>query len=207
MSQSPIRVLTIGHSTHTIEAFVALLKRHHVTALADVRSAPFSRFNPQFNKDDLERSLKAHGIKYVFLGRELGARSDDPACYEGGRVQYARLAATDLFRSGIERVVRGSEEHCIALMCAEKEPLECHRTLLVARALVEQGIHVFHVLSDGKLEAHADSMERLLDVTGLPHEDMFRSREELLSEALAKQEERIAYVDEKLAAGDRRASR
>lgn len=198
-------VFTIGHSTHTFEAFVALLKQHGVTALADVRSAPFSRFNPQFNKDALERDLKAQGIKYVFLGRELGARSNDRSCYENGRVQYARLARTDLFHLGIERVLHGANEHRIALMCAEKDPLECHRTLLVARALDEQGVPVSHILSDGRLEAHRDAMERLLDVTGLPHEDLFRSRQDLIAQALAQQEERVAYVDEKLAtevAGD-----
>jgi|SRR5271170_791743 len=193
-------VLTVGHSTHPFDAFVKLLKRHEVTALADVRSAPFSRFNPQFNKDALERDLKRYGIKYVFLGRELGARSNDPSCYENGRVQYARLARTDQFRQGIERVMRGAQEHRIALMCAEREPLECHRTLLVAGALEEWGVRVVHILGDGGLETHSDAMERLLDVAGLPREDLFRSREELISQALARQEEKVAYVDEKLTA-------
>ena len=200
MSEQTSLVFTIGHSTHSLEAFLALLQKHGVTAIADVRSAPFSRFNPQFNKDALERSLKAAGIKYVFLGRELGARSDDPSCYENGRVQYGRLAQTALFRSGIERVIRGAQEQRIALMCAEKEPLECHRTLLVARALDQQGIAVAHILSDGRLETHRDAMERLLDVTGLPREDLFRSREDLLAQALARQEVKVAYVDERLAA-------
>lgn len=200
MSEQQAVILTIGHSTHSLEAFVALLRRHGVTVLADVRSAPFSRFNPQFNKDALGRDLKPCGIKYVFLGRELGARSDDRSCYENARVKYARLARTDRFRQGIERVLRGTQAHRIALMCAEREPLECHRTLLVARALDEQGISVAHILGNGVLESHRDAMERLLDVTGLPHEDLFRSREQLISEALARQEEKVAYVDEKLAA-------
>ena len=196
----PIVVFTIGHSTHPLDAFVALLNQHAVTALADVRSAPFSRFNPQFNKNALARELKAHGIKYVFLGRELGARSDDPSCYENGRVQYGRLARTELFKQGIERVMKGSGEHCVVLMCAEKEPLECHRTLLVARALDEQGVEVTHILGDGRLESHRAAMERLLDVTRLPHEDFFRSRAELIAEALARQEDKVAYVDETVAA-------
>lgn len=193
-------VLTIGHSTQPIDAFLELLRKHGVTAVADVRSAPYSRFNPQFNKDALERSLKAVGIKYVFLGRELGARSDDRSSYENGQVRYARLARTDLFQEGVERVIRGTEEHRIALMCAEKEPLECHRTLLVARALDDRGVEVAHILGDGRLEPHREAMERLLDVTGLPRGDMFRSREELIALALARQEEKVAYVDEMLAA-------
>lgn len=196
----PIVVFTIGHSTHPLDAFVSLLKQHAVTALADVRSAPFSRFNPQFNKDALGSDLKPLGIKYVFLGRELGARSDDPSCYENGRVQYTRLARSELFKQGIERVIKGAGEHRIALMCAEKEPLECHRTLLVARALDEQGVEVVHILSDGRLESHRAAMERLLDVTGLPREDLFRSQSDLVAEALARQEQKVAFVDEKLAA-------
>lgn len=199
-AQRSVVVFTIGHSTHSLEAFVALLKRYDVTALADVRSTPFSRFNPQFNKNTLAGDLKVQGIKYVSFERELGGRSDDRSCYEKGRVQYGRLARTELFTQGIERVKRGAEEHRIALMCAEKEPLECHRTLLVARALDKQGVAVMHILGDGRLESHRDAMERLLDVTGLPHEDIFRSHEELIAEALAQQEERVAYVDDTLSA-------
>ena len=136
-----------------------------------------------------------------FLGRELGARPKDRSCYENGRVQYARLARTEAFHSGLDRVMRGAHDQRIALMCAEKEPLECHRTLLVARALVEHGIAVdHHILADGRLETHGDAMVRLLTVLGLPREDLFRSGQELIAQALALQEERIAYVDEKLAA-------
>jgi uncharacterized protein (DUF488 family) len=188
-------VLTIGHSTHSLKVFLDLLRRHSVTAVADVRSSPYSRFNPQFNKETLEGDLKKQGIKYVFMGRELGGRSDDPTCYENGRVKYSLLAQTELFNSGIERLIRGANDYRIALMCAEKDPLQCHRTLLVARALVERGVDVEHILANGKLEFHQAAMERLLDIVGLPHEDLFRSREELVSEALALKEEQVAYVN------------
>jgi uncharacterized protein (DUF488 family) len=200
MNEASEHILTIGHSTHSLERFIALLKRHGVTAVADVRSAPYSRFNPHFNKAELERSLKAEGIRYVFLGRELGARSDDPSCYEKGRVQYARLARTDAFRQGMDRLRRGAGDHRIACLCAEKEPLECHRTLLVARALDAEGVAVAHIHANGSLEPHAAAMDRLLDLTGVPRDDLFRSRAELVAEALARQEEQVAYVDAKLAA-------
>lgn len=193
-------VFTIGHSTHSSEVFVEMLRDHIVSVLADVRSAPYSRFNPQFNKDLLAQYLTTQGMKYVFLGRELGARSEDPSCYENGQVQYARLARTELFERGIQRVIRGAQDHCIVLMCAEKEPLECHRTLLVARALARLGMDVQHIRADRSLESHEAAMERLLDVVGLPHSDMFRSRQDLIDEALMRQAERVAYVDEKLAA-------
>lgn len=192
-------VFTIGHSNHTIEEFVGLLKKHGITALADVRSAPYSRFQPQFNKDALERSLKAEGIKYVFLGKELGARSDDRSCYQNGRVRYPLLAKTALFRQGLGRLIAGAKDFRIAIMCAEKEPLECHRTLLVSRALDAEGVTVQHILADGRIESHIEAMLRLIDVVGLQREDMFRTQEEVLAEALAMQEEKVAYVDEKLA--------
>ncbi|MBK6581937.1 MAG: DUF488 domain-containing protein [Gammaproteobacteria bacterium] len=199
MAGNTTQVLTVGHSTHTIEAFLALLRQHAVTAIADVRSSPYSRFNPQFNRESLEQILKASGIRYVFLGRELGARSDDLSCYENGQVQYARLARTELFQSGIERVLKGAADLRIALMCAEKDPLDCHRTLLVARALADRGVTIEHVLADGQIESHAATMERLFDVTGMPREDLFHTHAELLQQAISKQESRIAYVDEQLA--------
>src|SRR5258707_92198 len=124
-------IYTIGHSTHPIEQFVTLLKSVSITAVSDVRSRPYSRMNPQFNREPLKATLRAEGIKYVFLGKELGARSDDQSCYRNGQLQYDLLAGTELFRQGIERMKEGARSFRIALMCAEKEPLDCHRTILV----------------------------------------------------------------------------
>lgn len=192
-------VFTIGHSNHTIERFLDLLREHGVTAVADVRSVPYSRMQPQFSRETLIGALKEHGIAYVFLGKELGARSNDKSCYENGRVQYRRLARTEAFRAGLERVRTGSENRQIALMCAEREPLECHRTLLVGRELMDAGTHVVHIHADGHLEPHADAMRRLLRLLGLREQDLFRTQSELIQEAYARQEERVAYVDEELA--------
>ncbi len=188
------RIFTIGHSTHPQECFIALLRQHGVTALCDVRSKPYSRVNPQFNREELEKALLAHGIAYRFLGKELGARSDDPNCYEGGKVRYSRLAETGLFKLGIKRVLRGiKDDFRIALMCAEKEPLDCHRTILVARHLAALGVAIEHIHADGHLESHADALRRLAQILNLAEEDMFHSREELLSDAYRRQEQRIAY--------------
>ena len=187
-------VLTVGHSNHALEAFVALLQQHGVTALADVRSAPYSRFNPQFNRKALDASLEAVGIRYVFMGRALGGRPDDPSCYEDGRVRYDRLAGTLLFREGLERIVDGAARQRIALMCAEKEPLDCHRTILIGRSLAERGVAVAHILADGALEPHDETMGRLLDSAGLPRQDLLQSREQLIEEALAHRERRIAHA-------------
>jgi uncharacterized protein (DUF488 family) len=193
---SSIVIYTVGHSTHTIEKFYGLLEQNGVTAIADVRSKPFSRHNRQFNKSALQTELKKRGVAYVFVGKELGARSDDPSCYEGGKVRYDRLANTLNFKAGIERVLRGAQRYRIALMCAEKEPLNCHRTLLVSRALETRGASIVHVLEDGRTEAQSQTMSRLLDMLELPQVDMFRSREELVAKACAIREEKIAYVDE-----------
>lgn len=200
---SPITIYTIGHSTHTIDKFLDLLERNGVTALADVRSSPFSRHNPQFNKDVLSAELKKRGVAYVFVGKELGARSDDLSCYEGGKVRYGRLAKTSIFKAGIERVLSGAQKYRIALMCAEKEPLDCHRTLLVSRTLEQRGASIVHILADGSTEAQTQAMSRLLDLVGLPQEDMFRSRDELVAMACELREEKIAYVDEALAEQER----
>ena|ERR1700733_13799712 len=190
----PDTIFTIGHSTHSQEYFISLLSRHGITALCDVRSKPYSRVNPQFNREELEKALLARGIAYRFLGKELGARSDDPGCYERGKVQYERLAETELFKHGIKRVLRGMKDGFrIAVMCAEKEPLECHRTILVARHLATLGLGVDHIHADGHLESHDAALSRLARMVNLPEEDMFRSREELLADAYRRQEERIAY--------------
>lgn len=192
------QIFTIGHSIHRLEQFIELLQKAGITAIADVRSLPYSRFNPQFNREALERMLKEQGIAYVFLGRELGARSDDPSCYEKGRVRYDRLARTEIFQDGLQRVRKGAQSHRVALMCAEKEPLECHRTLLVSRALEAQGVSVSHILADGRLESHPAAMDRLLGVVGLSKTDLFRSKDELIEAACAIQEERIAYTDKEM---------
>ena len=192
-------IFTIGHSTHEFDSFVALLKQHGVEAVADVRSTPYSRWQPQFNREDLQSALKAKKIAYVFLGKELGARSGDPACYESGRVKYRRLAPTALFQAGLQRVRDGSERMKLALMCAEKDPLECHRTILVARELVRSGGKVAHILANGDVETHEITMKRLFADLGLPEHDLFRSDAELLDNAYSEQEKRIAYIDENLA--------
>lgn len=189
-------VFTIGHSTQPIERFVALLRQHGITALADVRSKPYSRMNPQFNREALKEALRDDGIAYVFLGKELGARSTDRSCYHNGKVQYSLLAQTEPFRHGLGRVQGGARKHRIALMCAEKEPLDCHRTILVSRELDALGVEVRHILGDGRLETHRDAMSRLIRQLHLPEEDMFKSREEVLEEAYRLQGERIAFTEE-----------
>lgn len=187
-------IATIGHSTHSIEHFLSLLTHNGISAIADVRSTPYSRHNPQFSREALKASLKGAGIAYVFLGKELGARSDDPRHYESGRVLYKRVAESELFRAGIERVANGTVQHRVALMCAERDPLTCHRTILVARALVERGATVRHVLGDGSVETHEAALDRLMAQLGIDARDLFTAPELLRARAYADQEAKIAYT-------------
>jgi uncharacterized protein (DUF488 family) len=189
-------IYTIGHSNHPIERFLELLKAHAIGAVADVRSTPYSRFNPQFNREVLKNALTAAAVEYVFLGEELGARAKDPECYDGDRVSYDKLAATETFRRGIERLMSGMREYRIALMCAEREPLECHRTILVARALARLRVPVSHILVDGSLEDHRHAMERLAATLKLaPSGDLFGdSDDERIELAYERQGVRIAYT-------------
>lgn len=188
-------VYTIGHSTHSAERLISLLAGHQVTAVADVRSRPYSRMNPQFNRENLRTSLKAAGIAYVFLGHELGARPEDRGCYVDGKVQYDRLARTALFHEGLRRIAQGLNRHRIAMMCAEKDPLACHRSILVSRHLVDRGIPVQHILEDGALESHGDMISRLLVALALPEQDLFRPRDEVIAEAYMRRGEQIAYTE------------
>lgn len=192
----PEPLFTIGHSTHTVAEFLALLRQHGISAVGDVRSRPYSRQNPHFNREEMERFLRQAGIAYMFLGNELGARSQDPSCYEQGRVRYDLLARTELFQRGLVRVREGMERYRLALMCAEKEPLECHRTILVSRHLDTLGVEVRHILADGTIEPHAEALKRLAQLLNMPETHLFLTPQELIEETYLRQEERIAYVPE-----------
>ncbi|NBB77875.1 MAG: DUF488 family protein [Verrucomicrobia bacterium] len=196
-------IYTIGHSNHTIDAFLALLDRHRIEVIADVRSSPFSRRHPQFSRDDLKQKLAEAGIRYVFLGHQLGARPKDRSCYVEGRVSYHRLASTETFQVGLKRLMSGSTEYRIAMLCAEKDPLDCHRTILVARRLAEQELEVVHILADGTLEKHAQAMERLLAMMRLRPDDLFLDREAILRQAYDRQGEKIAFSEVSESVGER----
>jgi len=184
---------TLGHSNHSAAELVALLRSHEIAAVGDVRSRPYSRFNPQFNRETLAGTLRAADIDYLFLGAELGARSEDPACYEDGKVSYERLARSEPFRRGLDRLRAELCNRRFAILCAEREPLECHRTILIGRELNAAGIAVWHILADGALESQEQALERLLERLSLPGEDLFGSPAERSEAAYRLQAQRIAY--------------
>lgn len=155
-------IFTIGHSNHSIDQFLNLLTRHGVTAIADVRSMPFSRYTPHFNQANLKISLRSTAIAYVFLGDQLGARPQNPACYVDGKARYDLIAAQPTFQSGLERIVQGATRYRIALLCAEQDPLTCHRAILVCRYLQRETVQIQHIGKQGNLETHTQLEERLL---------------------------------------------
>ena len=204
-------LFTIGHSNHSSDQFVDLLLQHNVNALADVRSAPYSRYLPHFNKPALETLLPRQDIRYVFLGAELGARPEDQNCYVEGKAVYEKIAATETFAQGLKRLLKGLQNYRIALMCAEKDPLTCHRAILVCQHLVPFSLEIAHIHSSGELEFHEDLEERLLKAHNLqdpppaqqlsllsfPDADsnLELSREQRLHQAYQKQGDKIAYVE------------
>ncbi len=186
---------TIGHSTHTVQRLIELLSMHTISAVADVRSAPYSSYNPQFNREPLQNALREAEIEYVFLGKELGARSLDSNCYVEGQVQFDLVAESELFRKGLERLRAGMDSFCIALLCAEKDPITCHRMILVCRNLRPSGMSIQHILEDGSLEDNRDTERRLMHELNIKENDLFDSEEELIQRAYDIRGKKIAYTE------------
>ena len=199
-------VLTIGHSTLPLETFLAMLERAGVTAVADVRSSPFSRRVPHFSKNELRATLKAQGIKYVFLGKELGGRPRVSNLYCEGTANYEKMAKEPDFLKGIDRVMSGAREHTIALMCSEHNPLDCHRCLLVGRALAEHDLSVGHILNNGRVAEHHEIEEKLLSLSGSSSDDMFAAREDRLAAAYRLRARNVAYREPRPEMADAKAS-
>ncbi len=186
---------TIGHSTHTVQRLIELLSMHTISAVGDVRSSPYSSYNPQFNREPLQNVLREAEIEYVFLGRELGARSPDSGCYIEGQVQFDLVAESELFHKGLERLNTGMDSFRIALLCAEKDPTTCHRMILICRNLQSGGMRIQHILEDGSLEDNRDAERRLMRELKIQENDLFDSEEELIRRAYTLQGKKIAYKE------------
>lgn len=190
-------LFTIGYAGRTIDDFIALLEQHKITALCDVRSMPYSARNPQFNREVLKKVLKSHNIEYVFLGEELGARPKDFTCYIDGKAIYQKIAASTLFKKGLERIKLGMQKnYVLALMCAEKDPMTCHRSILICRNLRGPGIGIRHIINHETTETQDDLEKRLIVQLKL-HLDMFKDTDPnaLIERVYDVQGDRIAYVE------------
>jgi uncharacterized protein (DUF488 family) len=188
-------IFTVGHSAHSYEHFLGLLQAHGISAVADVRTTPFSRHQPHFNGDTLRSELKLDRISYVALGKELGGRPSSQSFYCDGVADYEKMAKTELFERGIERVLEGAAKFQIALMCSEHDPLDCHRCLLVARALFDRRAKINHILGNGDLMSQEQIEEKLLDMAGTADGDLLMSAKERLAIAYRKRARRVAFAE------------
>jgi uncharacterized protein (DUF488 family) len=185
---------TIGYAAFdNIDSFIRALKNNYVTAIADVRSVPRSGYKPEFSRDFLEDYLRKNGILYVFLGDHCGARINDPSCYIDGYASYEKIKETVVFRHGIDRILKGLKKHSIALLCAEKDPIYCHRDILVCRSLKPFNINIQHIISDKIVETNESAENRLLKEFDLDAGDFFMTDAERLNLAYDRQGKRIAY--------------
>jgi uncharacterized protein (DUF488 family) len=155
-------IYTVGHSSQPIEAFIAQLQANGIEILADVRSTPYSTRYPHFSREALQKSLAVASVRYLFLGRELGARRDEPECYVSDQASYEEIEKLPNFVRGVERLLDGARKFRIALMCAEQDPLTCHRTILVCRVLSRSGVSIKHIGRGGALEEHPEAEQRLI---------------------------------------------
>ncbi|MBF0526961.1 MAG: DUF488 domain-containing protein [Deltaproteobacteria bacterium] len=188
-------LFTIGYSIHTLDSFIATLKKYSIEAVADVRSVPFSQYKPEFNPHVFEEALKRQMIHYVFLGDQCGGRTNESKYYIDGKVNYKLLSEDAEFKSGLHRIINGLSKYRIALMCAEKDPIFCHRTILICRNLRYYNISIRHILGDGNLEEHKESELRLLKLLKLNQMSIFTTASDQMERAYDKQGEKIAYKD------------
>ena len=150
-------VFTIGHSTHSLDTFLDLLKQQQINLVVDVRSIPHSAYASHFNKEAVQRFLSAQGITYVYMGHELGGQPESTTYYDDeGHVMYDRLAESARFREGISDVLEAVQTHRVALLCSEEDPTECHRRVLVGRVLGERAVNIFHIRGDGGVQTEEE---------------------------------------------------
>ena len=197
---TPPQLYSVGHSNHELARLIDLLRGVSVTAVADVRSQPYSQRLPQFNRPELEHGLREHGIAYVFLGDLLGGRPADPGLYDAeGRADYDRIRQTPAFQNGLQRLLDGLSRQRIAMLCGEADPLDCHRGLMITPALVERDVAPLHLRRDGSVETTAEMERRLLEQTGVGEGVL-----DGLFAALVSLEERREYLREAYRARARR---
>lgn len=154
ISDQEARIFTVGHSNISISDFISLLHDNQIEVLVDVRSHPYSKNAPQFNKGDLETALKKAGINYMFMGSELGGLPTNKEFYDSqGYVLYSRIAISDMFLEAITRLEKGVKQYRIALMCSEEDPQNCHRRLLIGKVLQRRGIEILHLRMRGEIQS------------------------------------------------------
>lgn len=198
-------IFTIGHSNLNIENFINLLKEYDINCIVDVRSTPYSKFHSQFNRENIKSELKKNGIYYIFMGEELGARRNDRSLYTiKGYLDFEKTVKSSKFLKGVSRIKEGlSKGFNIALMCSEKNPMECHRSIMIARYFSDNNFMVKHILDKGEILTQEEIAKKLVDkyfpnrdqISLLPEENII-DYEELVRRSYRQRNEEIGYVIE-----------
>jgi len=199
-------LFTIGHSNLPAERFIALLRSAGVDAIADVRSIPASRFCPWFSAKNLAPLLAGANMDYLSFGGELGGRPCDPSLYCDSVADYEAMVRRPSFRAGLDRLLVNAGQRRLCLMCSERDPLDCHRCLLVARALAARGVTVGHILHDGGFESHKATERRLLEGAGDGGDLFATGQGERLAAAYRRRARAVAYRLKGANKSDKRAT-
>ena len=168
-------IYTIGHSRHSLDAFIGLLKQNRIERVVDVRGQPYSRYNPQFNREHLSRRLEESGIDYTWSGRHLSGRPQEGRFYDSqGNVLWDKLMTSPELIAALDSIAVEIRLRRIALVCAEEDPMRCHRRFLLTPPLIRRGIQVMHLRGDGRTEPESELKERDAPADASPHQDLFQ---------------------------------
>jgi uncharacterized protein (DUF488 family) len=186
---------SIGHGNKTLDAFLEELNHFKIDYLIDIRSKPYSKYNPQFNREQLMNSLKNSHIVYTYMGDVLGGLPEDPACYTDGHVDYNKLKEKDFFKNGLQRLINAANKEIkLAIMCSESNPAECHRTKLIGEELRKAGIIVNHITRSkdkSKRIITKDQLAVMMEVAPNGTTDLFGNNTSFTSRKKYNREEEI----------------
>lgn len=185
---------TIGHSTHEVDIFIGMLLKYEIDCIIDVRSSPYSAYSPQFNREYISAFLKTKNITYIFMGDMLGARYIDEALlFPDGKVDFEKVRDADSFKTGVQRVINGiAKGYKISLMCSEKEPFDCHRFVLVSKALQDMNVEINHITPDGII-GNIELEDRMFKKYKMSRIDLFNSEEDNIALVYQKRNKDMAY--------------
>ncbi|MBA2453803.1 MAG: DUF488 domain-containing protein [Chloroflexia bacterium] len=182
MSTPPFKelsIFTLGHSNQPMESFLALLKQHHIAVVVDTRSSPYSRYASQFNKESMKLAVGDAGIQYVYMGGEVGGRPQSSEYYDDeGHVLYAKVAGSEAFKSGLDRLLTGIRDYRVALLCSEENPTHCHRRLLISRVLFDRNIQIMHIRGGGTVQTEEQLRAEVGDGPAAPRQQTLFGEEE-----------------------------